>query len=200
MGIYRLLWSHCGTGHARIEKFRSLCLHWNFCEVTAVRWVIRISFHSSIHCASESTICLVKNIMHSTPEQFKNNKAHCGTGHVVRDILSQYTKWSFSCKKMKIYSRNGLTYKGRTSLRCFHEYIVRFYSHFTLVIFLYTDKKERLRKTSFSLTSCAHLHADITGARILVHHRSDFFLSVYRNVHLFSVHDNKNAYVNSMKR
>ena len=72
-----------------IENFRTKCLHRNFCEVTAVRWVIRISFHSSLHCASESTICLTKNIMHSTPEQFKNIKAHCGTGHVVRHILSQ---------------------------------------------------------------------------------------------------------------
>ena len=42
-----------------------------------------------LHCASESIICLTKNIMHSTPEQFKNIKAHCGTGHVVRHILSQ---------------------------------------------------------------------------------------------------------------
>ena len=105
-----------------LKIFRALCNR-NFCELrqsdglSAYHFILLFIVHQNPPFVWRNISCMVHKSNWKTSRRT-----------VIRDILSQYSKWSFSCKNFKIYSWNGLNYKRKRSIVCFHGHTVRFYS------------------------------------------------------------------------
>lgn len=75
---------------------------------------------------------IMENVMHSTTEGCENNKVHCGTGHVARDILSNRLKLGYTSNNLLFLSSMTFMMKEKHLLNVMNIRIriVNFYSFF----------------------------------------------------------------------
>ena len=74
---------------------------------------------------------IMENVMHSTTEGCENNKVHCGTGHVARDILSNRLKLGYTSNNLLFYPQWLLCWRRNIYwMPWTYEFVLLTFTHF----------------------------------------------------------------------